>query len=169
MIENYIDKLIGYALEKKLIEKEDEILCRNRILEILGLDEYIECEDDGKTLELWQILEGICDFAVEKGILTDTVTCRDLFDTKLMGALTPMPSNVIAKFNSLYANSPEAATDYFYELSKSTNYIREDRIKKDMRWKTDSKYGSIDISVNLSKPEKDPRDIAAAKSAVQSG
>ena len=74
MIENYIDKLIGYALEKKLIEKEDEILCRNRILEILGLDEYIECEDDGKTLELWQILEGICDFAVEKGILTDTVT-----------------------------------------------------------------------------------------------
>lgn len=169
MIEKYIDKLISYALERKLIEAEDGILCRNRILEILGMDEYIDVEDDGEKLELYEILDKICNYAVEKGILTDTVTCRDLFDTKLMGALTPMPSTVIGKFNNLYAKSPEEATDYFYELSKNTNYIREDRIKKDMRWKTESKYGSIDISVNLSKPEKDPRDIAAAKSAVQSG
>ncbi len=169
MIEKYIDKLIRYALDTKLIEKDDEILCRNRVLEILGMDEYIECGDDGEALELHEILEALCDYAVEKGILTDTITYRDLFDTKIMGALTPMPSTVIGKFNALFEKSPEEATDYFYDLSKNTNYIRVDRIKKDMRWKSDSKYGEIDISVNLSKPEKDPRDIAAAKNAVQSG
>ena len=169
MIEKYIDKLIEYALEKKLIEKEDETLCRNRVLEILGCDEFCEYEKDDEKLELHQILDAICDFAVQKGIIMDTVTFRDLFDTKIMGALTPMSSTVIRRFNELYKEDPQAATDYFYDFSKNTNYIRVDRIKKDMRWQSESKYGVIDISVNLSKPEKDPRDIAAAKTAVQSG
>ena len=123
MIEKYIDKLIGYALEKGLIQKEDKTLCTNRILEILGLDEYREHEEDTEELELWQILDAICDYAVKKGIIMDTVTFRDLFDTKLMGALTPMPSTVIAEFKSLYASSPEEATDYFYELSQNTKPI----------------------------------------------
>ncbi len=167
-MEKYIDGLIKYALEKGLIEKYDETLCRNRILEIMQADEYNE-PTTSCDMPLADILTALCDIAAEKGIIEDTITYRDLFDTKLMGALTPMPSQVISKFNSLYKESPEAATDYFYELSNNTNYIRVDRIKKDMRWESDSRYGKIDISVNLSKPEKDPRDIAAAKNAVQSG
>ena len=170
MIEKYIDGLLDYACDKGLVEKYDVVLCRNRLLEIMQMDDFAPyCECEREALPLEEILERLCDEAVKKGLIEDTVTYRDLFDTKLMGALTPMPSTVIDKFEKLYKDSPEAATDYFYDFSNNTNYIRRDRIKKDMRWKTNSKYGVIDISVNLSKPEKDPRDIAAAKTAVQSG
>lgn len=168
MINTSIKKLINYGLECGLIEKEDEIYTVNRILEILDLDEYNapegECEYDG----LEEILKEILDFAVEKGLIEDDITSRDLFDTKVMSALVPRPSEVISDFNELYEISPEMATDYYYKLSRDTDYIRRYRIVKDMKWKTETEYGEIDITINLSKPEKDPKAIAAAKNAKAS-
>ncbi len=171
MINKLIDKLVGYAIENGLIEAADRIYAVNSLLSIMGEDAYTQPEDkcDTKDLQLHEILDALCDIAAEKGLCGETVNARDLFDTKLMGALTPRPSEVIREFNELYRESPEKATDKYFALSKATNYIRTDRIKKDMRWKVSSSYGEIDITVNLSKPEKDPRDIAAAKSAPQSG
>ena len=170
MIYNLINSLINYAEEKKLIEKEDRIWATNSVISILGLDEYKEpALGTAPVTELEDILKGLCDFAVEKDLIPDTTVYRDLFDTKLMGVLTPRPSTVIKEFNRLYEISPEAATDYFYDFSQNTDYIRRYRIKKDMRWTTETEYGTIDISVNLSKPEKDPKDIAAAKNAPKSG
>ncbi len=167
MIFESIAKLINYGLDCGLIEQEDKIYATNRILEILGLDEYeepAECEWDN----LEDILKDILDFACEKGLIEDTLTNRDLFDTKVMSALVPRPSEVISHFDALYAVSPEMATDYYYKLSKDTDYIRRYRVCKDLKWKTESEYGEIDITVNLSKPEKDPKDIAAARNAKQS-
>ena len=117
------------------------------------------------------VLGELCDAAYEKGITTEnSVVFRDLFDTKIMSMLMPRPSEVISNFENLYANtSPEAATDYFYKLSCDSNYIRRYRIKKDLKWNADTEYGTFDITVNLSKPEKDPKAIAAAKLAKQSG
>ncbi len=168
MIDSYIKALITYAAENKLIEESDKVYCTNSILYLLKKDAYdSECNAaDGKLNE---ILDKLCNYAAEKGIIEDSITYRDLFDTALMGALTPRPSQIIDNFNSLYAQSPEKATDFYYKFSCDTNYIRRDRIAKDLKWTYDGKYGTIDITVNLSKPEKDPKAIAAAKNAPQSG
>ena len=168
MINISIRKLINYGLECGLIEKEDEIYTINRVLEILNLDEYNEPAEECEYSDLEEILAEILAFAVEKGLIEDDITSRDLFDTKVMSALVPRPSEVISDFNELYEISPEMATDYYYKLSRDTDYIRRYRIKKDMKWKTETEYGEIDITINLSKPEKDPKAIAAAKNAKAS-
>ena len=166
-IETYIDSLVSYAMNCGLAEPEDHMVLTNRLLELLGKDEYVP-SDEPQSEDLEEILAGLLDYACEKGICEDNITARDLFDTKLMGALTPMPREVIKTFREKYAQSPEAATDWYYKLSCDTDYIRRYRIVKDMRWKYDSDYGQIDITINLSKPEKDPKAIAAAKNAPQS-
>ena len=168
MIEKSIRKLICYGLEKKLFAKRDEIYVTNRILEALNLDS-IECDECFANVDLESTLKEILDYATEKGIIEDGITARDLFDTKLMGLMLPPPSVVTDKFYELYKESPEKATDYYYNLSCDSDYIRRYRIKKDMKWTTDTDYGTLDITINLSKPEKDPKAIAAAKLAAQSG
>ena len=167
-IETYIDSLVSYAMNKGLALPEDHVVVTNKLLEILQLDSY-EPSDEVQTEELEEILAGLLDYACEKGICEDNIVARDLFDTKLMGALTPMPREVIAIFKELYEKDPVAATDWYYKFSCDTDYIRRYRIAKDMRWKYDSQYGQIDITINLSKPEKNPKAIAAAKLAPQSG
>ena len=166
-----IDKLIDYATEKELIGKADEAYAKNSLYGELRLsgDEH-KCDADGKEYPLFELLDFLCDYADENSIAPcKTVNERDLYDTKIMGLLTPRPSEVISKFYSLYEKSPREATDYFYKLSVDSNYIRADRIAKDMKWKSPSEYGVLDITVNLSKPEKDPRDIAKARRAAPSG
>ena len=166
-INQLITALVNYALDKKFISELDKTYTVNRIIEILNLNEYTyeACEET----DLSVILKGICDYAVEQGIIEDSITYRDLFDTKIMGAVMPRPSEVIKEFNALYHDSPEAATEYYYDLSRNSNYIRVDRIKKDKKWTTETEFGTLDITINLSKPEKDPKAIAAAKNAKQSG
>ncbi len=168
MIEKSIKKLVCYGLNCGLFTKRDEIYVTNRILEILELDSF-DCGENFESVNLEETLKELLDFAVEKGLIEDTITHRDLFDTKLMSALMPRPSEVTDKFYELYKNSPKAATDYFYKLSCDSDYIRRYRIKKDIKWITSTEYGDLDITINLSKPEKDPKAIAAAKTAVQSG
>lgn len=168
MIYNSIDSLVNYALDCGLIQPEDKVYSINRLLEILGLDGYEQPKTSG-DMSLVSALETLCDYAVKEGIIEDGIVSRDLFDTKLMGTLTPRPSEVIWTFNALYDNSPQKATDYYYKFSCDTNYIRRDRIAKDVKWKTDTEYGELDITINLSKPEKDPKAIAAAKNAKPSG
>ncbi len=168
MTDSYIKALIEYAVKNGLIEESDKIYCTNSIIAMLKLDSYDDtCE--AAEGEINEILDKLCDVAAEKEIIIDSITYRDLFDTAIMGVLTPRPSQVIEKFNSLYAESPEKATDYYYKLSGDTNYIRRDRIAKILKWQQTGEYGTIDITVNLSKPEKDPKAIAAAKNAPQSG
>ncbi len=162
-----IAALVQYAEKEKLIEKEDRAFALNRLLEALQLDSFEEEPINGEY-ELKEILEVILDYACENGLCENSVVYRDLFDTKIMGLLTPRPSEVIREFNSKYAESPEAATDYYYNLSRKSDYIREYRIKNDMKWITPTDYGDIDITINLSKPEKDPKAIAAALSMKQS-
>ena len=170
MIEQSIKKLVCYGLEKKLIEKEDIIYVTNRILNLLGIEEYNAPEEEFENVELEEVLKELLDYAAANGLLeNDSVVYRDLFDAKLMNCMISKPSEVIHKFNDLYKESPKAATEYFYDFSKSTDYIRTYRVKKDMKWTVDTKYGEIDITINLSKPEKDPKAIAAAKLAKQSG
>lgn len=166
---NSIRDLIDYGVKAELLGEEDRVFCTNSLCEALRVSEYAPDETAGAT-ELEEILKNLLDYAAEKGILeSDSVVFRDLFDTKLMGLLMPRPSEVIARFEELYKTSPEAATDYFYKLCCDADYIRRYRIKKDLKWKTPSQYGDIDITVNLSKPEKDPKAIAAAKLLPQSG
>lgn len=168
MTDSYIKALIAYAVKHGLIEESDKVYCANGILALLKKDAFDGeiSEADGEINEL---LDALCDYAAEKGIIEDSITYRDLFDTALMGVLTPRPSQVIEKFRTLYTESPEKATDYYYTLSGDTNYIRRDRIAKILKWQHSGDYGTIDITVNLSKPEKDPKAIAAAKNAPQSG
>ncbi len=168
MIDKSIKKLVCYGLSCGLFTKRDEIYVTNRILEILGLDCF-ECDEEFECVNLEETLKELLDFAVETGIIEDTITYRDLFDTKLMSALMPRPSEVTDKFYELYKNSPKEATDYFYKLSCDSDYIRRYRIAKDVKWITPTEYGDLDITINLSKPEKDPKAIAAAKNAAQSG
>lgn len=164
-----INKLISYGLSCGLIEESDKVFATNRILEILQTDEYEAPEKDIECESLEATLKELLDYAVEKGIISDDITSRDLFDTKLMSALVPRPSEIIDTFYKIYDEiSPESATDYYYKLSRDTDYIRRYRIVKDMKWKTSTSYGELDITVNLSKPEKDPKAIAAAKLAPQS-
>lgn len=155
-----IKSLVNYAINNQMIEKEDEIWATNQICEALSIDTYEECE--AKENDLEKILAVILDYAVSNGLCEDSVVYRDLFDTKIMGLITPRPSYVINKFNSLYEKSPKCATDFYYKLSQDSNYIRRYRIKNDLKWITKTEYGDIDITINLSKPEKDPKAIAAA-------
>ena len=168
MINTYIAALAEYGLKTGLITADDRIFAVNSILAALGLDDYEEPENI-PDMELEEILKGLLDFACSKNIIPDSIAYRDLFDTKLMACLTPRPSEVIAKFKADYAVSPVTATDNYYKLSRDTDYIRRYRIAKDIKWKTETEYGELDITINLSKPEKDPKAIAAAKNAKQSG
>ena len=168
MIDKSIKKLVCYGIEKGLFTERDRIYVTNRILEILNLDEY-DCEEEFTDVNLEETLKELLDFAVEKGIIEDSIVHRDLFDTKLMGAMMPRPSEVTDRFNELYNESPKAATDYFYKLSCDSDYIRRYRVEKDIKWVAATEYGDLDITINLSKPEKDPKAIAAAKNAPQAG
>ena len=164
-----IVELVQYGIQSSLITEEDRIYCTNQLLEMLGLSELTEEWKGGEVRPLSEILEDLLDFAAEQGLLEqDTTTYRDLFDTKLMNVLTPRPSEVNREFRQAYQESPKQATDYYYGLSKATNYIRVDRVKKDEKWTVESQYGTIDITINLSKPEKDPREIAKAKTVKAS-
>ena len=165
-IETYIDSLVSYAMNHGLAEPVDHQVLTNRLLDLLGKDDY-EPSQELQSEDLEEILAGILDYAVEKGLCEDNITARDIFDTRIMGALTPMPREVIRTFRETYAASPVEATDWYYTFSCDTDYIRRYRIKKDMRWKYESAYGPMDITINLSKPEKDPKAIAAAKNAPQ--
>ena len=168
MIDKSIRKLVCYGLEKELFTLRDEAFVTNRILEILKLDSF-ECEENFENVNLEETLKELLDFAASQKLIEDDITSRDLFDTKLMSALMPRPSEVTDKFYSIYKTSPKDATDYFYKLSCDSDYIRRYRIEKDVKWVTSTEYGDLDITINLSKPEKDPKAIAAAKSAPQSG
>ena len=164
-----IKKLADYAVSRGLAEQSDRDYLINGILAALRLGELTDdVRDDDPDLET--MLGDLCTYAYEAGLIeSDSVAYRDLFDTSLMGILTPRPSEVIARFTALYKESPEAATDYFYKLCRDCDYIRTYRVKKDLKWVYESDFGPIDITVNLSKPEKDPKAIAAAKSMPQSG
>ena len=163
-----IGALVDYAVTHGLAEDADRHYLVNALLEKLGLDDY-DPVGDVPFEGVDDILDTLVDYAAEQGLLkSESITGRDLFDTALMGAVTPRPSDVIETFRSLYGESPEKATDWFYQFSQDTNYIRATRVAKDIRWSVPSEFGDIDISINLSKPEKDPRDIAAAKTAKQS-
>lgn len=164
-----IDELVRYGEKNGLVAAEDRVYVINRLLEILQLDEYQTPEQETPVRPVHEILADLMENAYSRGVMTEnSVVYQDLFDTKLMGALVPAPSTVIRKFRELYEESPKAATNYYYKLSCDTNYIRRDRIKRDVKWTADTEYGTLDITINLSKPEKDPKAIAAAKNAPQS-
>lgn len=162
----YITALVQYALSKGLIEPCDKIFVTNQLLDVLELSNYEPAET--RPLPLEEILQGLISYGIDQGLCSDDTISRDLFDTKIMGIITPLPREVQKKFSDLYAESPEAATDWYYRFSQDTDYIRRYRIQKDMRWKTATEYGNLDITINLSKPEKDPKAIAAALEAPQS-
>lgn len=177
MIQENIRELVQYGLLTGLVEKEDEIYTTNRLLELFGEEDY-PCgfgEEIGRSREeavkrLPELLTEMMDYAVKKGIMPeDGVVYRDLFDTKIMGCLVGRPSEIIRKFWAEYEKSPEAATEFFYRFSQDTDYIRRYRVCKDEKWIAPTKYGDLDITINLSKPEKDPKAIAAAKLVKQSG
>jgi galactose-1-phosphate uridylyltransferase, family 2 len=165
-----VERLLQYSLKKELINDVDVVYTRNRILEILGIDGVEEVSIKEEFLESPDlILENILNWCLEKSILeSDEVVYKDLLDTKIMGCLMPRPSEVISKFNKLYYEDKKKATDYYYSLSKNSNYIRTERVKKDLKWKTITEYGEIDITINLSKPEKDPKVIAGARNVDNS-
>lgn len=166
-INEAINKLIKYGIENEILYEEDKIYSINQLLNLLELEDFQEVEIR-KTDSIEQILKEILDYAVDKKIIEeDTVTRRDLFDTKIMNCIMPRPSQVIEKFKQEYEKSPENATNFYYKFSQATDYIRTYRIKKDVKWKTKTKYGDLDITINLSKPEKDPKDIAIAKQQKQ--
>ena len=171
MIDKAIKKLVTYGLDTGLISEDDRYYAINQILDVLWIDDYEEPQDEPGDIDLEEVLAELLNYAFETGIIPEnSITYRDLFDTKLMNCLMPRPSEVEARFWGLYNHqSPQAATEYYYKLSQDSDYIRRYRIKKDMRWVTASKYGDLDITINLSKPEKDPKAIAAAKLAKQSG
>lgn len=170
MIDQLIDELVCYGKQNGLVDPADEIYVRNRLLELFELNEYKKSDVSQEARPVHEILEDLLAYAYEKGILEeDTITLKDLFDTKIMGLLTPPPSAVQRVFYEKYQESPKEATDYYYNFSQATNYIRKDRIAKDEKWVTETEYGPIDITINLSKPEKDPREIAKAGKAKASG
>ena len=179
MIQEAIRKLTEYGIVTGLLEESDRIYTSNRLLELFDLDgpEEGEAEENKndinvsvKTEDLEGILAEMLDYAWEKGLMPENdITHRDLFDTKIMGLLTPRPSEVIGKFHALYEKSPRQATDFYYKFSQDTDYIRRYRIARDRKWTVDTEYGRLDITINLSKPEKDPKAIAAARAAKQGG
>ena len=172
MINHHINRLINFALYHKLITPEDSVWAANSLIGILGIHSFErerESTDEKFSASPDSILAEILNWSAAQGKIENTETERDLLDTELMGVLTPRPSDVIAEFHSLMAESPVKATDYFYNLGVSSNYIRSERTAKNICWKTRTGYGELDITINMSKPEKDPRDIAKAKSIKSSG
>ena len=169
MIYKSIKKLVCYGLEKDFFKEQDVTYITNQLIDALHLDEFVDDGENYVAVDLEATLKEILDYAVEKGIIEDSIVYRDLFDTRIMGLMIPRPSEVTEKFYALYKKSPEAATDYFYNISRDSDYIRRYRIKKDLKWLADTEYGELEITVNLSKPEKDPKAIAAAKAAPQAG
>ncbi len=170
MVYNDIRDLVRYGIQSGLLDEDDRIYTTNELLELFGLSEYEEPPELPAQTDLEGILSNLLDYAAQKGLLTEnSVVYRDLFDTKIMGLLTPRPHEVTKTFRKLYQNSPCEATDYFYKLSQDTDYIRRYRIRRDVKWTADTAYGTLDITINLSKPEKDPKAIAAAKMLPQSG
>lgn len=166
MINRYVCELVEYGLKKGLINALDKDYATNLILDILKIDDFKEEKIEGLGLE--HILKAILDYACSKGLLDDNIVERDLFDTRLMNTLMPRPSEVLEKFDRLYLESPEIATDYYYKLSKNSDYIRTYRVAKDIKWQVSTEFGDLDITINLSKPEKDPKAIAAARLAKAS-
>ena len=165
-----VSRLIQYGLQRGLIAPEDQAYAANRMLALLGLREYGPQPVEEKLHTPAEPLEILCQYAAQEGIIDpDTQDARDQFDTELMNCLMPRPSEVVRKFYQLYQEDKQAATDYYYGLSRSSNYIRVDRIEKDKLWTAPTEYGDLVITINLSKPEKDPKAIAAAKNAPQSG
>lgn len=177
MIQVAIRKLVAYGIKTGLVLPEDKIYITNRLLEMFALEELEDLDEETlakventQPEELEEILSEMLDYAYETELIEDNgVVYRDLFDTKIMSVLMPRPSEVIRTFNELYEKSPKEATDFYYKLSCDSDYIRRYRIKKDMKWLAPTQYGELDITINLSKPEKDPKAIAAAKNAKQSG
>lgn len=173
MINTYISALAQYAVDRGLIEENERIYSINMLLDVLKLDEYNPCDDEDKVIalssDLEAILQFIDDYACDRGLIEEnSVVYRDLFDTRVMNCFVRRPSEVIRIFNEKYAVSPKEATDFYYEYSKNSDYIRIYRIAKDIKWVYESEYGDIDITINMSKPEKDPKAIAAARNAKQS-
>ena len=168
-IQHEISRLLHFARQKGLIAPEDEVYAANRLLDVLHVEDYVP-EDVNETLETaTPILECMLDYAAEKGLIEGTTDERDLFDTRIMDCVMPCPSEVVQQFRAHYEESPHEATDYYYALSIASNYIRKARIDKNIAWKTATEFGDLDVTINLSKPEKDPRDIAKAKLAKASG
>ncbi|MBE6718564.1 MAG: UDP-glucose--hexose-1-phosphate uridylyltransferase [Ruminococcaceae bacterium] len=165
MIYENVQTLIDYGKRNGLIAEEDSYVVRNCIMEALKLTDWQECRGNAEENDIDSILKPIIDYAVENGIISDTANSRDLFDTKIMGIFTPMPREVNKNFYDRLSHCPEEATDWYYDFSKKLNYVRAGRIAKDLKWTYDCEYGTLDITINCSKPEKDPRDIAAAKLA----
>lgn len=162
MICSAIQRLIDYAIKNDLITSDDELVARNMLMDALGVTEWQDEEITPAKVSIDDILAPLIDYACENGVIEDTNANRDLFDTKLMGILTPMPREIIRDFREQYADSPLSATDWYYDISKKLNYVRAGRIAKDLKWTYGGEYGTLDITINRSKPEKDPRDIAKA-------
>lgn len=168
MLQESIKKLVQYGIDTGLTPECERIYTTNLLLEVMKEDEYLDPDCDLSQIVLEDVLADLLDEAVARGIIEDSIVYRDLFDTKLMNCLMPRPAQVQEKFAKTYEQSPQAATDYFYNLSQNSDYIRRYRVCKDKKWTVDTKYGTLDITINLSKPEKDPKAIAAAKNAKQS-
>ena len=168
MLNNSIKKLVQYGLETGLVPACERNYTINLLLDLFRQDDYEEPAEEYENVDLEETLGELLDEAVKRGLIEDSLGYRDLFDTKIMNCLMPRPAQVQEKFWKEYEKSPETATDFFYKLSQDSDYIRRYRIKKDRKWTVDSPYGTIDITINLSKPEKDPKAIAAAKNAKQS-
>ena len=168
MLNNSIKKLVQYGLETGLVPACERNYTINLLLDLFRQDDYEEPAEEYENVDLEETLGELLDEAVKRGLIEDSIGYRDLFDTKIMNCLMPRPAQVQEKFWKEYDKSPETATDFFYKLSQDSDYIRRYRIKKDRKWTVDSPYGTIDITINLSKPEKDPKAIAAAKNAKQS-
>ncbi len=169
MLQESIKKLVQYGIDTGLTPECERIYTTNLLLECMREDEYTNPDCDLNNIVLEDVLTDLLDEAVNRGIIEDSITYRDLFDTKLMNCLCPRPAQVIDTFNQIYkSKGAEAATDYFYNLSRNSDYIRTYRVAKDLKWTTETEYGTLDITINLSKPEKDPKAIAAAKNAKQS-
>lgn len=163
MICGAVQKLIDYAMKNELITSDDLYVVRNQLMETLKLTDWEENDAVYSGESIDELLLPLIEYACENSIIQDTANSRDLFDTKLMGILTPMPREVIAELKRRYAAAPKEATDWYFDFSKKLNYVRAGRIAKDLKWTYDCEYGTLDITINCSKPEKDPRDIAAAK------
>ena len=168
MLSENIKKLVEYGVQAGLVPECERIYTTNLLLDLFREDSFEDVETDLENISLEEVLKNLLDEAVSRGIIEDSIVYRDMFDTKLMNCLMPRPAQVQKSFWEKYEKSPEEATEYFYKLSQDSDYIRRYRVKKDMKWKVDSPYGEIDITVNLSKPEKDPKAIAAAKNAKAS-
>ena len=168
-IQHEISRLLHFARQKGLIAPEDEVYAANRLLDVLHVEEYVPEEVDETLETATPILECMLDYAAEKGLIEGTTDERDLFDTRIMDCVMPRPSEVVRAFRAYYEESPREATDYYYALSIASNYIRKARIDKNIAWKTATEFGDLDVTINLSKPEKDPRDIAKAKLAKAAG